>query len=125
MQYWHDPIQEDLYRSKSIFLADINNENKQNPEYKERLLSLKNLVLVKFLNDSMVEPRESSLFGFYKTGQSQDIYTLRESRIYSEDWIGLKQLDTTQRLKLYEVIGDHLQIDIKWFDEQIVDKYLK
>ena len=26
-QYWHDPYNEDLYRSKSQFLADINQEN--------------------------------------------------------------------------------------------------
>lgn len=24
--YWHDPLKEDEYRKKSIFLADINNE---------------------------------------------------------------------------------------------------
>lgn len=25
--YWHDPLQEDEYRKKNVFLADINNEN--------------------------------------------------------------------------------------------------
>lgn len=25
--YWHDPLKEDEYRKKNIFLADINNEN--------------------------------------------------------------------------------------------------
>ena len=79
-----------------------------------------------FLNDSMVEPRESSLFGFYKPGQSSELYSLRDSPLYKEDWIGLKQLDNTKRLTLYEVIGDHLQIDIDWFDERNnVEKYLK
>jgi palmitoyl-protein thioesterase len=25
-QYWHDPLAEETYRGKSLFLADINNE---------------------------------------------------------------------------------------------------
>ena len=25
-QYWHDPLQNDLYRTKSKFIADINND---------------------------------------------------------------------------------------------------
>lgn len=28
--YWHDPLVEDEYKKKNIFLADINNENKIN-----------------------------------------------------------------------------------------------
>lgn len=26
-EYWHDPLQEDVYKSKSVFLADLNQEN--------------------------------------------------------------------------------------------------
>ncbi|CAG2161414.1 unnamed protein product [Oppiella nova] len=124
--YWHDPLQEALYTQKSVFLADINNErNPRKGEYKERLVKLKNFVLVKYLNDSMVEPRESSLFGFYIAGQAQEIRKMRDTSLYTEDWIGLKELDTSGRLHEYEVIGDHLQIDMKWFDEEIIAKYLK
>ncbi|CAG2181446.1 unnamed protein product, partial [Oppiella nova] len=125
-EYWHDPLQEVLYTQKSVFLADINNErNPRKGEYKERLVKLKNFVLVKYLNDSMVEPRESSLFGFYIAGQAQEIRKMRDTPLYTEDWIGLKELDTSGRLHEYEVIGDHLQIDMKWFDEEIIAKYLK
>jgi len=121
-----DPIQEELYKQKSVFLADINNENvPRNAQYKERLLKLKNFVLVKYLNDSIVDPRETELFGFYKSGQAKDVYTLRESPLYLEDWIGLKGLDTSGRLHLYEVLGDHLQFDMKWFQKEIVDKFLR
>ena len=31
-QYWHDPLDEDTYREKSVFLADINNEKNLKPE---------------------------------------------------------------------------------------------
>ncbi|VDN06430.1 unnamed protein product [Thelazia callipaeda] len=61
-QYWHDPLDEATYRENSIFLADINNEKELNEEYRKNLLKLQNLVLVKFLNDTMVTPKESETF---------------------------------------------------------------
>ncbi|VDM98138.1 unnamed protein product [Onchocerca ochengi] len=61
-QYWHDPLDEATYRESSIFLADINNERNLNQTYKENLLKLQNLVLVKFLNDTMVVPKESEVY---------------------------------------------------------------
>ena len=45
-QYWHDSLNEELYRQKSLFLADINNENTRNPDYKANLQNLKNFVMV-------------------------------------------------------------------------------
>uniref|UniRef100_T1J8U1 Palmitoyl-protein thioesterase 1 n=1 Tax=Strigamia maritima TaxID=126957 RepID=T1J8U1_STRMM len=110
-EYWHDPLQEDTYKAKSVFLADINNENERNPFYKKNLVKLENLVLVKFLKDTMVEPKESEWFGFYKPGQGKELYKLQDSPLYTEDWIGLKTLDTNGRLHFLGVNGDHLQID--------------
>jgi len=49
-QYWHDPLDFDNYVKHSAFLAEINNERKENfkPEYAENLAKLENLVLVMF-----------------------------------------------------------------------------
>ena len=58
-------------------------------------MKLENLVLVKFNQDSMVVPRESEWFGFYKEGQSKELYTLEESPVYLNDTLGLKTLDQT------------------------------
>ncbi len=55
-EYWHDPLNEQEYIDKSVFLADINNEKVKNPTYKANLVKLQNMVLVKFLNDTMVQP---------------------------------------------------------------------
>jgi palmitoyl-protein thioesterase len=82
-QYWHDSMQEEEYREKSVFLADINQERVFNETYKTNLLKLKNLVLVKFNQDGMVVPRESEWFGFYKEGQGKELYTLEESVLYT------------------------------------------
>jgi len=81
-QYWHDPMQEDEYRKYSVFLADINQERVFNENYKNNMLKLKNLVLVKFNQDGMVVPRESEWFGFYKEGQAHELYSMEESILY-------------------------------------------
>lgn len=82
--YWHDPLNEEMYKKYSSFLSDINNELNVNQTYKDRLLTLENFVMVKFLNDSVVQPVESEWFGFYKPGQAEEIVDLRSSDIYKE-----------------------------------------
>lgn len=125
-QYWHDPLAENLYREKSLFLADINNERlPRNNSYKSNLVNLNRLVMVKFNQDSMVDPPESEIFGFFQPGQSNKIVPMNETRLYTEDWIGLRTLDEAGKMKIYEIDGDHLQFDMKWFINEIILKYLK
>uniref|UniRef100_A0A915PND1 Palmitoyl-protein thioesterase 1 n=1 Tax=Setaria digitata TaxID=48799 RepID=A0A915PND1_9BILA len=100
-QYWHDPLDEAAYRQNSIFLADINNERNLNETYKANLLKLENLVLVKYLNDTMVVPKESA------------------------DRIGLRQLFENERLHFLAFDGQHLQMDESKFVSQIINKFLK
>ncbi|KHJ95456.1 palmitoyl protein thioesterase, partial [Oesophagostomum dentatum] len=83
-QYWHDPLHEEEYKRKSIFLADINNERDINPDYKRNLLNLKNMLLIKFNGDNMVVPKESSWFGFYKEGDLDTILPMNETELYQE-----------------------------------------
>lgn len=42
------------------------------------------------------------------------IKNLRKSRIYTEDWLGLKELDASGRLIFMEVQGDHLEFNANW-----------
>ncbi|XP_054288471.1 palmitoyl-protein thioesterase 1-like isoform X1 [Macrosteles quadrilineatus] len=123
-EYWHDPMDEDKYKQNSVFIAEINNEIYQNNTYKENLLKLDNFVLVKFEYDKMVEPHESSWFGFYTPGQAVEITPLNQSKLYIEDRLGLQQLDQSGRLQFLSVPGDHLQFTIEWFKQAILDKYL-
>ena len=41
----------------------------KNSSYKENLLKLEKFVMVKWLQDSIIKPRVSAHFGFYKDGQ--------------------------------------------------------
>ncbi|XP_071451635.1 palmitoyl-protein thioesterase 1 [Hetaerina americana] len=124
-EYWHDPINEDAYIKGSIFLSDINNENGVNKTYISQLNKLKNFVMVKFNNDTMVEPRESEWFEFYTPGQAKYITPLRKSKIYLQDRLGLRQMDKAGKLHFLSLNGQHLQFTWEWFIENIVNVFLK
>jgi len=125
-EYWQDPLNEDEYLEYSVFLADINNNHAtKNETYKENLLTLQNFVMVQFLNDTMVQPKESEWFGFYNAGQDKSVYTLQESQLYQEDWLGLQEMDTQGKLTFLATIGDHLQFTEEWFITNIITPFLK
>lgn len=123
-EYWHDPLNPEEYKKNCIFLPDINQENTVNPVYKERLSKVANFVMVKFLNDTMVEPKESEWFGFYKDHQTKEMYTLFESSIYTEDKLGLKSLNDAGRLHFLAAPWDHLQMTEKWFMTNLVSPFV-
>ena len=120
-EYWHDPLNEKEYIDKCIFLPDINNYRAiKNDTYKNNLMSLNKFVMVKFLEDSFVQPIESEWFGFYKPGQDREVIPLRESQLYKEDWLGLQKLDKANKLVFLASPGDHLRFTKEWFIENII-----
>ncbi|XP_073678296.1 palmitoyl-protein thioesterase 1 isoform X2 [Garra rufa] len=119
-QYWHDPLNDDLYTKHSLFLADINQERVVNETYKKNLMSLNKFVMVKFLQDTMVDPVDSEWFGFYKPGQDKELETLKESAIYKEDRLGLAEMDSAGKLVFLASDGDHLQFTREWFNENLL-----
>ncbi|XP_046968981.1 palmitoyl-protein thioesterase 1 [Vanessa cardui] len=122
--YWHDPLDEKKYAKNSEFLADINNELHINQTYVDNLLKLEHFVMVKFDNDSIVQPRETEWFGFYAPGQAKDLLTLQQSSIYKKDRLGLKKMDEAGKLVFLSQPGDHLRFSEDWFIDAIVKKYL-
>jgi len=124
-EYWQDPKNEDEYLKECVFLPDINNNLAvQNETYKQNMLNLENFVMVQFLNDTMVQPKESEWFGFYVEGQDKDVYTLQDSPLYQEDWLGLKEMDSNGKLTFLATIGDHLQFTEEWFIQNIATPFL-
>uniref|UniRef100_A0A7N5K7M0 palmitoyl-CoA hydrolase n=1 Tax=Ailuropoda melanoleuca TaxID=9646 RepID=A0A7N5K7M0_AILME len=119
-EYWHDPLKEDVYRNHSIFLADINQERGVNESYKKNLMALKKFVMVKFLNDSIVDPVDSEWFGFYRSGQAKETIPLQETTLYTQDRLGLKEMDNAGQLVFLAVEGDHLQLSQEWFYAHII-----
>jgi len=124
-QYWQDPLDENAYLTGNIFLPDINNAlSTKNQTYKNNILKLSNFVMVRFTEDTMVQPIESEWFGFYAPGQDKNVLTLQQTPLYQEDWLGLRQLDQQGKLAFLSVVGEHLQFSIAWFNSTILP-YLK
>ncbi|XVE76863.1 hypothetical protein DITRI_Ditri13aG0014400 [Diplodiscus trichospermus] len=94
------------------FLPKLNNEIKstRNSTYKERFASLQNLVLIMFKDDTILIPKETSWFGYYPYGAFDPVLPVQETKLYKEDWIGLKTLDEAGKVKFVNVSGNHLQI---------------
>ncbi|XP_012437530.1 uncharacterized protein LOC105763741 [Gossypium raimondii] len=102
------------------FLPELNNEinGMRNSTYKERLASLQNLVLIMFEDDTVLIPKETAWFGYFPDGAFEPVLPVQETKLYKEDWIGLKTLDEAGKVKFVNVSGNHLQIstsDMKKF----------
>jgi len=123
-QYWHDPLQEDLYKTKGIFMPAINNYGSYNQTYKDNLLSLQNFAMVQFMNDTVVIPRESEWFGFYAPGQDKQVIPMEQTEIYLQDTIGLQELNKSGRLWQLECEGNHLEFSDEYFIQQIITPFL-
>jgi len=124
-QYFKDPMQISTYLSSSIFLADINNEHKtKNSQYKVNLSTLNKFVLFKWNEDTVVIPRESEWFGYYADYSISKILPLQQMPIYQEDWIGLKTLDDGGKLLFETCPGNHMNITLPWFLENVITPYL-
>ncbi|KAB0796434.1 hypothetical protein PPYR_10495 [Photinus pyralis] len=123
--YWHDPLNEDLYKQGSTFLADINNERAINQSYIDNLRALKNFVMIKFEGDTIVQPMETEWFGFYKPGQAKEIQTLQESELYKQDRLGLMKMERDGKLHFMSLPGNHLQFEWSWFEKNVIDVYFK
>lgn len=125
-EYWHDPLDEDTYSRKSVFLADINNAkpDHKNQTYKDNLTKLEKLVLIKFENDSVVDPRGTEWFEFYHPGQAHTMQPYNETELYVEDTIGLKTLDESGRLDFISLPGDHLKISEDFIINVLIKQYL-
>jgi len=124
-QYFKDPLDISTYLQSSIFIADINNEKQsKNAQYKKNLVTLNNFVMFKFDNDTVVVPRESEWFGFFKDGSISEKLTLQQMPIYQQDWIGLRALDSQGKLHFLDCPGNHMRFTLDWFTKYVITPWL-
>jgi len=91
---------------------------------KKNLISLNNLVLVQFANDTVVVPKDSSWFGYYADNDLSRMLAFNETKLYIEDTIGLKSLDKMGKLQFDTTPGEHMQFTLPWFNEHVIVPYL-
>ncbi|KAJ2816613.1 hypothetical protein IWW50_006439 [Coemansia erecta] len=110
-QYFKDPGRMDEYVERNIFLPDINGDAEPHSGsgvYRERLLALDRMVLVRFSGDDMIYPELSSWFGFVDEGGKG--VPLENTTMYQDDWLGLRELDESGRLEFVAIEGRHMEI---------------
>ncbi|CAN6300122.1 unnamed protein product, partial [Urochloa humidicola] len=124
--YLKIPTDMEGYLKGCRFLPKLNNEipSERNATYKERFSSLENLVLIMFEDDAVLIPRETAWFGYYPDGAFNPVLPPQKTKLYTEDWIGLKTLDEAGRVKFVSVPGGHLRISRSDMKKYIVP-YLK
>mmetsp|Transcript_35200 Transcript_35200/g.74942 ORF Transcript_35200/g.74942 Transcript_35200/m.74942 type:complete len:355 (+) Transcript_35200:56-1120(+) len=122
--YFRDPTRLSSYRQEGHFLPYINNEvkGKENSTYTANFQALNHLVLVMAESDTMVHPKESEHFGFFKDGSMTELIAMQDAPWYTEDWFGLKSLDQQNKVDLYSTKGDHLQFNMTFLYD-MVEKY--
>ena len=112
--YWKDPYRYGEYLATNDFLVYLNSEkpHAEATRYRENLVTLANFMVVWSKVDTVVAPVESTRFEFYNITQAKEeralsIVALRDSAIYTEDYIGLKALDSTERLIVAQYDCNH------------------
>ncbi|KAK4169882.1 palmitoyl-protein thioesterase 1 [Cladorrhinum sp. PSN259] len=118
-QYFRDPEELDQYLEHSNFLADINNERAlKNVEYKKNIAKLENFVMYMFDEDTTVIPKETSWF---EEVIGEEATPLRARKLYTEDWLGLRELDRKGGLKFRTAPGEHMQLSEEILSEAFGD----
>ncbi|KAK9788665.1 hypothetical protein SCARD494_09682 [Seiridium cardinale] len=116
-QYFRDPKQLDKYLEGSNFLADINNERVlKNTTYAKNLAKLDNFVMYMFEDDTVVIPKETAWF---EEVIGEESIPLRARKLYTEDWLGLRELDRKGGLKFRTTPGDHMRLS----DEVLTESF--
>lgn len=106
--YFKDPKSYKTYLNSCSYLPDLNNEkSEKNATHKQRFSSLDGVMLVMFTNDTVINPKETAWFGYYD--ENMNLKDMSETQLYQEDYMGLKTLDVTGRLKRVKLPGQHLQ----------------
>ncbi|XP_068634084.1 uncharacterized protein [Aristolochia californica] len=120
--YLKIPTEIPSYLKGCKFLPKLNNEkpSERNSTYKERFSSLQSLVLIKFEDDKVLIPPETSWFGYYPDGSFSEVLSPQQTKLYLEDWIGLKTLDDGGRVKFISVPGGHLGISLSDMKKHMV-----
>jgi palmitoyl-protein thioesterase len=124
--YLKDPEMLVKYKRYNAFLPILNNEvtHARASEFKARFASLDRLVLVKAEGDTMIFPKDSEWFGFFKDGSFDTVLAMNETSAYREDAFGLKTLDRQGKIKFATTKGNHLRFSLEEL-YALLDAHLK
>lgn len=118
--YFKDQYRLTEYANDNTFLPPLNNHpGKAVASRKSKLAALDHAILVRFTEDTVVDPRFSEWFGEY-AANSRDLVYMNETELYKEDWIGIKDLQEADKITYIAWVGNHLQFNTTQVDEFII-----
>lgn len=79
----------------------------------ERIKQLEVFVAIGFNEDTMIQPKNTSTFGFFENPNNDTYLDMEHQEIYTENRIGLKELNEGGRLLRCIVSGNHLEMTTK------------
>lgn len=106
------------YINKANFLPILNNEKQMNTTIYERFEYLEQLVLIKFLNDTKIFPKESAWFEF--VDEQEKVIELENSEIYKKNCLSFEQLMIKDKLFRIAIEGDNCEINKEHIDVHII-----
>lgn len=119
--YWVDPFKLDTYVQKSVYLADIDNLRPQkNETYRRNMLGLHRLLLVHSTKDKVIYPHESTMWATFAPKSRNVIRPLQETEMYQKDWIGLRTLAESGRLRVANSTIAHNDYVSATFDKEFL-----
>lgn len=98
------------YLDSENIISDLNNENNENVEYKNRISQLEVFMTVQFSRDTMVQPGSSAVFGFYSDKSYSGMSEMEEEDVYKKDRIGLINLQRSGRLFRCQIDDLHMHV---------------
>ena len=118
--YWKYRNHYDRYLKHNVYLKDLNNEGDvKKIEYKNRILNLNKILLIKGSQDTVICPKESSWFEFYDIN-GKNIVPLKDSEFYKKDFIGLRKMNEEGRVKFALFNAEHVKYSENEFVTHIV-----
>ncbi|KAI9091302.1 Alpha/Beta hydrolase protein, partial [Phlyctochytrium arcticum] len=107
-QYYRDYKNPAAYLQSNIFLPMLNNELEiKNSTFKKNLQQLNKFVMLSFADDDMVVPKESASFGILN--EEGELVPLKDQLLYTEDWLGLRQMERENKLQFHTIPGKHVR----------------
>ena len=90
---------------------------------KENLLKIQRLIAVWCSKDTIMKPKQSPMFGYFKDGSITEVIPYNETDLYTEDYIGLKELDEQGRYIPVECPYEHMKYPNEWFEKAILERF--
>ena len=132
-QYWRGNSEKDFknFLKHNTFLKSINmldlNQTIDHQQVENLHKISGNFVLMKFIEDEVVVPRESQWFGAVNVSDegedsTEEVVPMEKLPVFQR--LGLDRFRREGRLKMIEYDSSHMAFTDEWFVSEIVEKYL-